>query len=103
MTRRPLCASVFSVVILFAGTALAQSPADWIKRILDPAKIGVTVPEGASLNRKPPPAENPAVASEMMWKAHARPKHRAGLISIVDSNRWRAKRAGWMARRHRAA
>ena len=43
--KLPLCASVLSVVLL--GVAFAQSPADWIKRILDPAKIGVT----------PPPAE----------------------------------------------
>jgi hypothetical protein len=44
-----------AVTLLFlacAAVALAQSPADWIKRILDPAKIGVTVPEGATLNRK---------------------------------------------------
>ena len=51
MTRKTLCASVLSVVILLS-TAEAQSPADWIKRILDPAKIGVTMPEGATLNRK---------------------------------------------------
>ena len=44
-----------AVALLFLGlavSAVAQSPADWIKRILDPAKIGVSVPEGASLNRK---------------------------------------------------
>jgi hypothetical protein len=40
------------VVILFTAVASAQSPADWIKRILDPATIGVTMPEGATLNRK---------------------------------------------------
>lgn len=51
MTRKTLCAFVLSVVILLS-TAEAQSPADWIKRILDPAKIGVTMPEGATLNRK---------------------------------------------------
>src|SRR6185369_17684589 len=51
-SRHPLCASVFSVVILFTAVASAQSPADWIKRILDPATIGVTMPEGATLNRK---------------------------------------------------
>ena len=45
-----LCASVISVVLL--GVAEAQSPADWIKRILDPAKIGVAMPAGATLNRK---------------------------------------------------
>ena len=48
--KLPLCASVLSVVLL--GVAFAQSPADWIKRILDPAKIGVTPPAGATLNRK---------------------------------------------------
>jgi hypothetical protein len=50
--KSPLCASVVSVVLVLAGVVLAQSPADWIKRILDPAKIGVTPPAGATLNRK---------------------------------------------------
>lgn len=51
MARKlPLCASVLSVVV--GAVVLAQSPADWIKRILDPAKIGVTPPAGATLNRK---------------------------------------------------
>jgi hypothetical protein len=49
--KLPLCASVLSVVLL-GGVAFAQSPADWMKRILDPAKIGVTPPAGATLNRK---------------------------------------------------
>jgi len=37
---------------LIARASLAQSPADWIKRILDPTTIGVTPPPGATLNRK---------------------------------------------------
>src|SRR5512147_2445948 len=45
-------ALVAALALLLAATALAQSPADWIKRILDPAKIGVTPPPGATLNRK---------------------------------------------------
>jgi hypothetical protein len=53
MTRsHPLCAAVFSVVILLAAASSGQGPQDWIKRILDPAKIGVTPPAGATLNRK---------------------------------------------------
>jgi hypothetical protein len=46
---------VFSVVILLiclASLARAQGPQEWIKRILDPAKIGVTPPSGAAVNRK---------------------------------------------------
>jgi hypothetical protein len=39
-------------VALAAGAASAQGPQDWIKRILDPAKIGITVPAGAVANRK---------------------------------------------------
>jgi hypothetical protein len=35
-----------------ASLVLAQSPAEWIKRILDPKTIGVTAPPGATLNRK---------------------------------------------------
>ena len=51
--RRPLCSSVFSVVIiLLVGSATAQGPQDWIRRILDPAKIGVTPPADAVMNRK---------------------------------------------------
>jgi hypothetical protein len=38
--------------LLLATIAAAQGPQDWIKRILDPAKIGVTPPPGAALNRK---------------------------------------------------
>lgn len=38
--------------LLLASATVAQSPADWMKRILDPAKIGVTPPAGATLNRK---------------------------------------------------
>ena len=44
--------SALSLLLLFVGTAHAQGPQDWIKRILDPAKIGVTVPAGATMNRK---------------------------------------------------
>jgi hypothetical protein len=40
------------VSLLLLGTALAQGPQEWMKRILDPATIGVTVPPGAVLNRK---------------------------------------------------
>ena len=52
--RRPLWTSVLSVVslLLFLTTAHAQGPQEWIKRILDPAKIGVTPPPGAVMNRK---------------------------------------------------
>ena len=52
--RRPLWTSVLSVVslLLFLTTAHAQGPQDWIKRILDPAKIGVAPPPGAVMNRK---------------------------------------------------
>jgi len=39
-------------LLLMASIAQAQGPQDWIKRILDPAKIGVTPPSGATLNRK---------------------------------------------------
>lgn len=41
-----------SCLLLVASTALAQGPQDWIKRILDPATIGVTMPAGAVMNRK---------------------------------------------------
>ena len=41
-----------ALALLLAMAAHAQSPADWIKRILDPAKIGVTPPPDATLNRK---------------------------------------------------
>ena len=55
ITRERFLARIGSVLIalsLLAGSALAQSPADWIKRILDPKTIGVTPPPGATLNRK---------------------------------------------------
>jgi len=55
MTRKfPLGSSVSSVVslLLLLGTAAAQGPQDWIKRILDPAKIGAAPPAAATLNRK---------------------------------------------------
>lgn len=47
-----LRASVVSLFLLAATAAAAQGPQDWIKRILDPAKIGVTMPAGAVMNRK---------------------------------------------------
>jgi hypothetical protein len=52
--RHSLCFSVLSVVslVLLAATAHAQGPQEWIKRILDPAQIGVTPPSGAVMNRK---------------------------------------------------
>jgi len=40
------------VVLLLATATRAQGPQEWIKRILDPAKIGVTPPPGAVMNRK---------------------------------------------------
>jgi len=43
---------LFIILSTIASLALAQSPADWIKRILDPKTIGVTPPPGAKLNRK---------------------------------------------------
>jgi len=53
MCRRPLCSSVLSVVsLLLVTAAVAQGPQEWIKRILDPAQIGVTMPPGAVANRK---------------------------------------------------
>ncbi len=39
-------------VLLLAGTGNAQTPQDWIKRIFDPATIGLTPPPGATVNRK---------------------------------------------------
>ena len=54
-SRRPSAASAssaLSLLLLLAGTALAQGPQDWIKRIFDPAKVGVTLPPGATMNRK---------------------------------------------------
>ncbi|MEO8605034.1 MAG: hypothetical protein ABI629_20870 [bacterium] len=43
---------IFFLLALVASPALAQGPQEWIKRILDPATIGVTVPDGAVLSRK---------------------------------------------------
>jgi hypothetical protein len=37
---------------LFAAPIAAQGPQEWLKRILDPATIGVTPPPGAVMNRK---------------------------------------------------
>lgn len=55
-TRTPLRPSVSSVVsvlvALLAASTHAQGPQEWMKRILDPAKIGVTLPAGATPNRK---------------------------------------------------
>ena len=54
-SRNPLRSFAPSAVslLLLLGTAHAQgSPQDWIKRILDPSKIGVTAPPGATMNRK---------------------------------------------------
>jgi hypothetical protein len=44
--------AVTCVLLVFAGAAVAQGPQEWLKRILDPAAIGVTLPEGAVMNRK---------------------------------------------------
>ena len=49
---RALLAGAAALILLRAGAAPAQSPAEWIKRILDPATIGVAMPQGVSLNRK---------------------------------------------------
>ena len=43
-----LCGEFF----LLGRLAAAQGPQDWIKRILDPAKVGVTMPADATMNRK---------------------------------------------------
>ncbi len=43
---------VLALAVVLAVSADAQGPQDWIKRILDPAKIGVTPPPGAVMNRK---------------------------------------------------
>lgn len=89
MRKLPLCASVLSVVLL--GIAHAQSPADWIKRILDPAKIGVTAPEGATLNRKltvdylskqDPPAEM-AVYMLPLAQLHAAAEHFTKTLGVT--------------------
>jgi hypothetical protein len=40
------------VLSLATTPAHAQGPQEWIKRILDPSKIGVTPPPGAVMNRK---------------------------------------------------
>jgi len=50
----PFAPSALKAVVLLAvaTVATAQGPQDWMKRILDPATIGLTVPEGATLNRK---------------------------------------------------
>ena len=55
-SKAPLRPSASSAVILvlalLATSTYAQGPQEWIKRILDPAKIGVTPPPGATVNRK---------------------------------------------------
>ena len=45
-------AIIAAVVLALAATVAAQGPQDWIRRILDPAKIGVTPPADAVMNRK---------------------------------------------------
>lgn len=54
MVRKALLC--IAALCLMAALALraadAQGPQEWIKRILDPAKIGVTLPPGAVMNRK---------------------------------------------------
>lgn len=42
----------FWLVALAASSAFAQGPQEWLKRILDPAAIGLAVPPGAVMNRK---------------------------------------------------
>lgn len=52
MTRRLLRTAVFTLGVC-AGTAHAQETTkDWIARILDITTVGLTAPEGATLNRK---------------------------------------------------
>jgi hypothetical protein len=51
-TRARRAALVAAFTILAADAAGAQSPAEWIKRILDPGTIGVTPAPGTTLNRK---------------------------------------------------
>jgi len=41
-----------TLLVIAASSAPAQGPQEWIKRIFDPAKIGVTPPPGAAINRK---------------------------------------------------
>jgi hypothetical protein len=54
MVRRALlCTAALCLLAALAHrTADAQGPQEWIKRILDPATIGVTMPSGAVMNRK---------------------------------------------------
>ena len=50
---RPSASSAVIIGLILLGTAAhAQGPQEWIKRILDPAKIGVAPPAGAAMNRK---------------------------------------------------
>lgn len=44
--------TLVTVGLLIAISARAQTPQDWIKRILNPSSIGVTAPPGATENRK---------------------------------------------------
>ena len=44
--------SALGLLLLAAAARADGTQQDWIKRILDPAKIGVTPPPGAVLNRK---------------------------------------------------
>src|SRR4030095_6752778 len=54
MVRRALLwiAALSLTAALALRAADAQGPQEWIKRILDPATIGVTMPPGAVMNRK---------------------------------------------------
>jgi len=52
MNRRTLLAWLPFALLLASRAGAQESPSDWVKRILDPAAIGVTVPPGAELNRK---------------------------------------------------
>lgn len=50
--HRWLAAALCACVLAYSAVSAAQTPQDWIKRILDPSKIGVTIPADAKINRK---------------------------------------------------
>ena len=53
MIRHRQISAAFAITLfLVGGAAHAQTPQDWIKRILNPTTIGVTPPPGATENRK---------------------------------------------------